>query len=70
MFLITVINYMVITISESVIDVAKDFTALMIIAEFDNIFGYLGGKVKSIDIINDSIYEQMFTIEVTTSKDA
>ena len=70
MFLITVINYMVITISESVIDVAKDFTALMIIAEFDNIFGKLGGKEKSIKILTDSAYESMFTIEVTTSKDA
>ena len=70
MILITVINYMVITISESVIDVAKDFTALMIIAEFDNIFGHLGGKEKSIDIINESEYEHMFIIEVTTSKDA
>ena len=70
MFLITVINYMVITISESVIDIAKDFTALMIIADFDNIFGSLGGKEKAIDIINDSTYDQMFTIEVTTSKDA
>ena len=30
----------------------------------------LGGKEKAINIINDSTYDQMFTIEVTTSKDA
>ena len=38
MFLIALANYMVITISYAVIDVAKDFTALIILAEFDDIF--------------------------------
>ena len=38
MVLISLINYSVIAASESVLDVAKDFTALMIIAEFDDIF--------------------------------
>ena len=41
MFLITIINYMVISISDDVITVAKDFTALMIVADFDDIFGSL-----------------------------
>ena len=37
--LITIVNYFVVMISNSVIDVMKDFTALLIIAEVDNIFG-------------------------------
>jgi hypothetical protein len=37
--LITIVNYFVVMISGSVIDVMKDFTALLIIAEVDNIFG-------------------------------
>ena len=62
---------MVITISDSVIDIAKDFTALMIIADFDNIFGSLGGgQEKAISIISDPMYDELFTVEVTTSKDA
>lgn len=39
LWLITMVNYFVVMISGSVIDVMKDFTALLIIAEFDNIFG-------------------------------
>ena len=34
--LIAIINYFVITISDNVLDLAKDFTALMVIAEFDD----------------------------------
>jgi len=37
--MITLVNYFVVMISTSVIDVMKDFTALLIIAEVDNIFG-------------------------------
>lgn len=32
------LNYLVIVISESTIDVAKDFLAMMIISDFDNYF--------------------------------
>ena len=39
MIIITIINYFVIAVSGTVIDVAKDFTALLIIADFDDIFG-------------------------------
>lgn len=39
MVAITLVNYLVITISTNVIDIAKDFTALMVIADFDDIFG-------------------------------
>ena len=36
--LIALINYAVITVSGNVLDLAKDFTALIIIAEIDNQF--------------------------------
>lgn len=39
MLCIAVVNYLVITISSNVIDIAKDFTALMVIADFDDFFG-------------------------------
>ena len=39
MVLISLINYAVIAASGTVLDIAKDFTALMIIADFDDIFG-------------------------------
>ena len=43
----------------------------MIIADFDDIFGSLGGgKEKAKEIITDATYEKLFTVEVTTSKDA
>ena len=37
MFLIALVNFFVVTISDNVLDVAKDFTALLIIAEFDDL---------------------------------
>ena len=47
---ISIINYSVIANSNSVLDIAKDFTALMIIAEFDDIFaaGLESEKVREI----------------------
>ena len=39
--LIALINYAVITASEDVLELAKDFTALIIIAEIDNQFAGL-----------------------------
>ena len=44
MLTIISINFLVIMISTSILDIAKDFTALMIIADFDNIFGSFEGK--------------------------
>ena len=41
LILIALINYFVVTISYEVLDVAKDFTALLIIAEFDDILADL-----------------------------
>ena len=71
MFLITIINYMVITIEEDVISVAKDFTALLIVADFDDIFAMMGGgSERAIKIIEEQIYRPLFLREVTTSKDA
>ena len=70
MFLIAMANYMVITISEAVIDIAKDFTALLIIADFDDIFSTASqGSSKGADLVSGD-YEEMFTIETTTSNDA
>ena len=72
MALISLINYLVIAQSGTVIDIAKDFTALMIIADFDDIFG--GGmdkeKAKIVCLDEDGIYAKIFTIETTTSNDA
>lgn len=70
MLLITVINYAVITIEKSVIDVAKDFTALYVVAEFDNYFSFSSGSELPKDICTSSDYEQIFLIETTTSLDA
>ena len=44
MIAITLINFLVIMISGEILDIAKDFTALMIIADFDNIFGAFEGS--------------------------
>lgn len=71
MVLVTVISYIVITIESSVIDVAKDFTALTIIAEFDNFFGAFGsGEELPKAMTTEKKYRWIFRIETTTSKDA
>ena len=70
--LITLVNYFVVMISGSVIDVMKDFTALLIIADFDNIFGdsFEGSNEIAKEIIEEDYYEDLFKIETTTSLDA
>ena len=70
--LITIVNYFVVMISGSVIDVMKDFTALLIIADFDNIFGdaFEGTGEIAKDIIDEDYFEELFKIETTTSLDA
>ena len=70
MILITLINYAVITIEEEVIDVAKDFTALVIVAEFDNFFSFNNGVEIPKQITTDKEYKWIFEIETTTSWDA
>ena len=62
MFLITLINYNVITVSDNVLDIAKDFTALMIVADFDDIFGSFGSGVEiAKEVCTDKIYENINT---------
>ena len=58
------------TISNNVLDVAKDFTALLIIAEFDDILAtlvdtYASQNEPSFDAME---YEEMMKIETTTSR--
>merc|ERR1712232_172439 len=67
---ITLINYLVITINDNILDIAKDFTALMIIGSFDDIFGKVAGKELAKDVLTDPAYKELFKIETTTSKDA
>lgn len=40
---VALVNYIVVMISDSILDIAKDFTALIIIADIDDIFGAQGG---------------------------
>ena len=56
--------------SETVLDLAKDFTALMIIGEIDNNFAALSKEEIVKDALEDSAYEALFTIETTTSLEA
>ena len=71
MFLITLINYNVITVADNVLDIAKDFAALMIIADFDDIFGkFSSGKEIAKEVCTNKIYEDILRIETTTSIDA
>ena len=67
---ITLINYLVITINDNILDIAKDFTALMIIGSFDDIFGKVTGKELAKDVLTDPAYQELFKIETTTSVDA
>ena len=66
------INYFVIASSNTVLDIAKDFTALIIIAEFDDIFGsgMEDELARKVCLDEDTIYEDLFVIETTTSRDA
>lgn len=70
--LITLVNFFVVMISGSVIDVMKDFTALYIIADFDNIFGNSYNSKEEIanEIIDEDYFDELFLVETTTSLDA
>ena len=68
---IALVNYLVVMISGSVLDIAKDFTALLIISDFDDIFaGQTSGNDVAMEIITSSDYEELFLVETTTSHDA
>jgi hypothetical protein len=71
--LTAIVCYYVIIVSESVLDLAKDFTALMIISEIDNQFADISEETIAKDILADEtkdIYKDLFKIETTTSKAA
>lgn len=77
MVCIAVVNYFVVTISDDVLTLAKDFTALLIIAEFDDLMGaatstYAVDDELAADVVanSDGAYDDLLRIEVTTSSDA
>lgn len=75
MFFIAIINYFVITISNNVLDLALDFTALIVIAEFDDFMSvssqiYAANSEIAADCVNEEEYEDLLTVEVTTSSEA
>ena len=75
MILVAGINYIVITVSDNVLDVAKDFTALLIIADFDDLLStitetYAGSDEPALDALSSADYENLLMIDVTTSANA
>ena len=70
MIFITQINYQVIMINSNALEIAKDFTALMIIADFDNLFGAISGNETAKKMLTEKHYEFLFKIERTSSNEA
>ena len=76
MLCVAIVNYFVITISDNVLDLAKDFTALLVIGDFDDMLStktttYATHTEIAADVYDNSDdYEAMFKIEVTTSASA
>ena len=70
--LTALVCYFVIVTSSSVLDLAKDFTALMIISEFDNQFARFSREKIATDAVTDpqGAYKELLLIETTTSADA
>ena len=71
-FFIGLVNYAVILQSDDVKDLAKDFVALMIIAEFDNMFATYSEEQITKDILeyHKNDYKDLFKIETTSSEDS
>ena len=70
--LTALVNYAIIVQAPNVLDLAKDFTALLVIASFDDWFA-MASKAEIIKDILDkekSHYADLFKIVVTTSLDA
>jgi len=68
--LIVFVCYWVIVTSPSVLDLAKDFTALMIIAEIDNQFANISEETIVKDILAEETkdkFKELFKVETTTS---
>ena len=75
MLCVAIVNYFVITISDNVLDLAKDFTALMIIGEFDDFLSHASETYACHadivpDCVNEDCYNELMMIEVTTSNGA
>ena len=68
--LCALINYAVITASETVLDLAKDFTALIIISEIDNQFASFHKNELIENALTQQDYAGLFKIETTSSVDA
>ena len=70
--LTALVCYFVIVTSTSVLDLAKDFTALMIISEFDNQFAKFSREKIATDAVTDpdGTYHDLLMIETTTSEEA
>ena len=68
-FVITIVNYLVILQADNALELAKDYAALMIIADFDNIYYQASGLtlLKEILEYNRADYDDLFKIETTTS---
>jgi len=72
---IAIINYLVIQISADILTLAKDFTALMVICDFDYFIAHLiqpytQNRELSRDCLNEDCFAEMLKIEVTTSDSA
>ena len=69
--MITLLNYYVIIAqSFTVLEIAKDFIALMVISEFDNFFYEEHSKdqvAKKLILEKDDIYGELFKVQTTTS---
>ena len=70
--LTSLVCYFVIVTSTSVLDLAKDFTALMIISEFDNQFARFSREKIALEAVmdRDGTFKDLFMIETTTSEEA
>ena len=63
---------MVVTISDNVLDVAKDFTALLIVSDFDDILADLTTTYQAMTepALDAKEYDGLLKIETTTSSEA
>ena len=63
---------MVVTISDNVLDVAKDFTALLIVSDFDDILADLTTTYQAMTepALDAKDYDGLLKIETTTSSEA
>lgn len=70
MYVIAFANLFVVMTSPTILEVVKDLMALTIISEIDDIFANATGKTLASAVCTDAIYEEIFKIETTTSKEA